>query len=283
MSSADIIDTLKFATEQLNIYWGLFILITGIFGQICNIIVFTTLKTFRETTCGFYLTIVSIANLGQSLPIVMRILTGFSINLSGSSILCKFRWFLSQYFALVSLTSMCLTTIDQFLSMTNYRHLNNMRMAHRHIAFTWIFWFIHGIFTFIYYDSYQNACIITNPIFAKYFSYFFVLILFGFLPLTIMSIFSLLAFFKIRATVSREINNVRLSRDRQLTAMTLFHVVCAVITIIPLAIFSAYTISITVTDPQEIALNLLISTITTLFCYGGFSVSFFLSIKIENQ
>jgi hypothetical protein len=275
MSSATIIDTLNFVTREFNIYLGLFIFIAGLFGQICNIIVFTTLKTFRETTCGFYLTIVSIANSGQLLSILLRILTTFNVNSSGSAIFCKFRYFFAQYCAVISLTSMCLTTIDQFLSMTHYRHLNNMRLARYHIVFTCIFWFIHGIFTFIYYDSYQNACIIINPIFAKYFTYFYLLILFGILPVTIMVIFSLLAFFKIRTTASRQINNVRLVRDRQLTAMTLFHVLCIIIMTIPYIIFSIYTLGIHTTDPQEIARNGLISTMTALFVYIGFAVSFF--------
>jgi len=275
MSSTTIIDNLNFVTAQLNIYLGLFIFIAGLFGQICNIIVFTTLKTFRETTCAFYLRIVSIANIGQLLSVLLRILTGFNVNSSGSAIFCKFRYFLAQYCAVVSLTCMCLTTIDQFLSMTNYRHLNNMRLARYHIVFTFIFWFIHGIFTFIYYDSYKNVCIIINPIFAKYFTYFYVLILFGILPVTIMIIFSLLAFFKIRTTASRQINNVRLGRDRQLTAMTLFHVLCIIIVTIPFIIFSIYTLSINTTDPQEIARNGLITTITVLFALIGFTVSFF--------
>ena len=105
-----------------------------------------------------------------------------------------------------------------------------MRSARRHIAFTCIVWFLHGIFTFIYSDSNQYICLIINTAFSKYFAYVHSVILDGFLPLIIMITFSLLAFFKIRTIVaSRQVTHVRLSRDRQLTTMTLFHVLSAVV------------------------------------------------------
>ena len=69
MSSETIINTLNTINTDLNIYFGLFILITGIFGQICNVIVFTTLNTFRETTCAFYLTVVSIAQFWSNITL----------------------------------------------------------------------------------------------------------------------------------------------------------------------------------------------------------------------
>ena len=139
MSSATIIDTLTNVTNKLIIYFGLFIIITGMFGQTCNVIVFTTLKTFRETTCAFYLTVVSVANFGQALPVLFRVLTTLNVTPSNLGLFCKFRLFFGQFGGLVSLTSMCLTTIDQFLSMTKYRHWNSMSLARVQITFTCIF------------------------------------------------------------------------------------------------------------------------------------------------
>jgi hypothetical protein len=171
-----------------------------------------------------------------------------------------------------------MATIDQFLSMTKYRHLNNLRLARCHIACTSIFWFIHGIFTFIYYDSNQNVCVITNDIFAKYYTYFYLPILLGILPLTITSIFSSIAFFKIRTIASRQINIVRLSRDRQLTKMTLVHALFIILTTIPFVSFFAYSLSVNVTNPEEIARNQLINTMVTLLAYEGYTVSFLIGL-----
>ena len=274
MSSETIINILNTINTNLNIYFGFFILITGIFGQICNVIVFTTLKTFRETTCAFYLTVVSVANFAQALPLLLRVLTSFNVNVSGSAIFCKLRFFSAQYCFLIYLTSMCLATIDQFLSMTKYRHWNNMRLARAQIIFACIFWFIHGIFTFIYYDSNQYTCIITNAVFAKYFAYFYSVILLGFVPVTIMITFSLMAFFKIRTTaVRQQVNHIRLSRDRQLTTMTLFHVLSTVIFITPYASYNVYSLGINATESIQIVRNRLIATVMSLLCYEGYAVS----------
>jgi hypothetical protein len=205
------------------------------------LVVFTSLKTFRQTTCAFYVTTASIASIDESLIVLIRFVnTSLNFYALNTSIFCKFRYFLTQYCALGYLTNICMATIDQFLSMTKYRHLNNLRLARCHIACTSIFWFIHGIFTFIYYDSNQNVCVITNDIFAKYYTYFYLPILLGILPLTITSIFSLVAFIKIRTIASRQINIVRLSRDRQLTQMTLVHALFIILTTIPFVSFFAY-------------------------------------------
>jgi hypothetical protein len=97
-----------------------------------------------------------------------------------------------------------------------------------------------------------------------------------------MTIFSLLAFYSVRTLISQHINIVRLSRDRQLTAMTLCHVVFVVITTLPYNIFYIYSLNQTSTDPEQIARNNLIYTITILIDYASFAVSilvFFFEIK----
>ena len=103
--------------------------------------------------------------------------------------------FFDSIFRLCFLTSMCMATIDQFLSMTSYKRWNNLQFARRFICFICIFWFVLSIFIFIYYDSNLNSCILTNAVFAQYYTYFNSLILISLLPLTVMSILSVLAFF----------------------------------------------------------------------------------------
>jgi hypothetical protein len=279
MSSSSYLDNLQFATQQINLYGGLFVFITGIFGELLNLIIFTTLKTFRQTTCSFYLITTSIANIGFHFVLFLRILyDGFTISSSYPPLLCKFRFLLGIYWIPLSLTSMCLAIIDQFISMTTYKQWSNLRIARRLIAFVCILCFIISIFSFIYYDSYFDICIVTNAVFAKYVTYFQSPFLFGFIPIITMIIFSLLAFFKIRTIASRQINIVRLSRDRQLTAMTLFYVLFIIILMIPFLIFFAYTLTLDLKDLIDIAYNRLIYTITVIFYFISFSVSFFFKI-----
>lgn len=123
MSYSATIIALQYTAQQVTIYFGLFVLITGILGGLLNTGVVTILGVFRETFSGFYLTINSIANIGQLLVgALMRILFfGFKIDPAAKSSLCKLSLFLTTYFNIISSSSMCLATIDQFLSVTRSR------------------------------------------------------------------------------------------------------------------------------------------------------------------
>ncbi|CAF4164020.1 unnamed protein product, partial [Adineta steineri] len=96
------------------------------------------------------------------------------------------------------------------------------------------------------------------------------------LPLTTMTTFSLLAFYNARTLISRQINIIRLSRDRQLTAMTLVHVVFVVITTLPYIIYYIYSINQTTNDPEQIARNNLIYATLILVCYSNSAGSFYI-------
>jgi hypothetical protein len=91
--------SLKFALQQVTIYLGLFILISGLVGSILNIIIFTTLNAFRQTTCAFYLTFAAIVGIGQMITsLFVRILSdGFSIDPRGISWFCKIYFFSSNW------------------------------------------------------------------------------------------------------------------------------------------------------------------------------------------
>jgi len=281
MSTAD---SLNFISQQIHIYFGLSILIFGVIGGILNVIIFTTLKTFRETTCAFYLTAVSIVNTGQLLiALFVRVLSeGFQTDIRNISWVCKIQIYMAGWCILVSMTVMCLATIDQYVSMSKYRHYSNNRLAQRGIVLACIFWGLYSICFAIYYDTPFGTCTIINPSVAIYTARFHFPVILGFLPLTTMTIFSVLAFYNARTLISRQINIVRLSRDRQLTAMTLFHAVFVVMTTLPFIIFFIYFVNQTSTDPVQIARNNLIFTITVLIDYSSFAVSilvFFLRKK----
>ncbi|CAF4147352.1 unnamed protein product, partial [Adineta steineri] len=47
--------TLTFIGQQITIYGGFFILVAGVLGELFTIIVFLSLKTFRQNTSAFYL------------------------------------------------------------------------------------------------------------------------------------------------------------------------------------------------------------------------------------
>jgi hypothetical protein len=274
MSSSATIISFQYLTQQVYLYGGFFIFITGVIGELLNILIFTTLKTFRKTPCGFYLTIVSIANFGQVvLAVLIRTLNyGLNIDLLQSSWICKIREFSVPFFALMAFTSICLAIIDQFLSLIR-PHWNNLHLAHQHIALICFIWFGHNIPYLIYCDVSSSRCTNLNVSFANYVNYFIWPVLLGCLPIVIMIIFSILTFYNVRIKITNQRNIVRLSHDRQLTAMTLVYVIFSVILTIPCIIFSIFTFDLVNITAEQSARNRLIYSILSILYYESNAVS----------
>jgi hypothetical protein len=282
MSSSSTSTFLIYLSQQTTIYLGCFVLISGILGGILAITVLVSLKTFRETSCAFYLTAACVVAICQLLTTVLSrvLISGFGIDPTVKSIFyCKFRSYLSQAFSLIFLTCMCLCTIDQFFSITNrWRYLFTLSFAHRFVLITTIVCFIHGIpylffFQITTLSSGQLSCTYINPGFRIYFLRFYLPVLMGCLPISIMIIFGLLAFRNIRTLTSRQVNFVRLSRDRQLTAMALSQIVVQLITSVPYIIVNIYSQNTTTNDSVLAARNQLLVSVTLIFSYLQFGVS----------
>jgi hypothetical protein len=82
------VSSLVFASQQMVIYAGLFIFTAGVIGGPLVLIVFLTLKTFQQSSCAFYLTVMSIVN---TLHLFTSLLTfiminGFGINWTNMSL-----------------------------------------------------------------------------------------------------------------------------------------------------------------------------------------------------
>jgi hypothetical protein len=57
-----VIESLVAANEQVIIYSIIPVLFIGLIGDCHNLIVFLSLKTFRQNSCAFYLTMMSMVN-----------------------------------------------------------------------------------------------------------------------------------------------------------------------------------------------------------------------------
>jgi hypothetical protein len=227
--SSTIIDSLKLVTNESTIYGGFFLFVIGMIGNVLNIIIFTSLKTFGETSAAFYMTVTSTVNIFQLIVgLLSRILiTGYNIDLTEtSSFFCKIRQFILITTMLIAFACMCFAAIDQFLSLTHrWSHLCNVKVASRLVIVTIIVCFLHGIPVIFFQDlslsadDGQTTCVFTNYGFFIYYSRVLFPVLLGFLPLLIRIIFGLLAFINVRRLHNRQIPIVRLERDKQLTAM----------------------------------------------------------------
>ena len=286
MSSSATITNSNFMITQLNIYVGIFLYATGLIGAILNIIIFTSLKTFRQTSCGFYLTLTSVFNLGQTIfALTTRILdSGFSINLTNLSWSCKCRTYLAQSCVLLSLTTMSLAMIDQFISMGPRRQWSSRQLARRHLCIACVIWFAHGASAILFWDAPTGVCSMISQGYRRYISYFYLPALLGCLPIAVMTLFGLLSFYRIRTSLRREMNMVRLSHERQLSAMALSQAMAIVGTSIPYTVFNIYDLNAILVSAEDGARHRRIGTVIVLLYYAHFAVShssFYLQHSIE--
>ncbi len=129
-----------------------------IVGGLLNTIVFLSLQTFHQSPCALYLTVASIVNIGQLLTgLFSRVtISGFKIDWTIISLFyCKFRLSFYQICALVSLTYMSLTSIDQYLatcSKSRWQQWSNLKIVRYLCIIKILIWILHSIPNLIYYD-----------------------------------------------------------------------------------------------------------------------------------
>lgn len=163
-----------YVAQQLTIYCGIFLLVTGIIGNGINILIFSTVRTYRTNPCSFYFLMNSIDNFVYiTINLISRIvMTGYGIDLTQTSVAwCKMRTYLLGPLPLISFTTSCLPSIDQFLvtSKSVYlRSLSNIKWAYRTVFTTIIVWIRHGVPALLYYDisPITKTCVNTNPNYA---------------------------------------------------------------------------------------------------------------------
>ncbi len=244
-SSASIVPSLANASQQVFLYLGQSSLVAGMIGGILNLMVFLSLKTFRQSSCAFYFTVMSCVDVGQLLTgYLSRIMiTGYAIDWTQTSLFyCKFRWFFFQAFTLVSYACMCFATIDQYLATSSSRRWqqwNNIKIASRLCAVSFLLAILHGIPSIVYFNHVDStvtkarSCVITNSIYLRYRTYGFNVFLGGVLPVFTTVLFGSLAYRNVKQLAYRTVPLVRRELDKQLTSMVLVQVVYVFIAIVP--------------------------------------------------
>ncbi|CAF0921202.1 unnamed protein product [Rotaria sp. Silwood1] len=271
---------------HISIYFGMFILICGLIGNLFNILVFLSLKIFRENSCAFYLTTMSLLNMGQLLSGVLpRIVNAwFATDWSDVSLAyCKFRAYCFQVCSLTSFTCMCIATIDQFLvtwANPRWQRYCNIQFAYRFFIISFLIWILHGIPTLVYEThtisilTNANHCEISDSIFQKYYNYGFVLVLTSSLPVFVTALFGSLAYRNVRLLAYRTVPLVRRELDKQLTLIVLVQVVFNSCVIVPYIITYMFDFSVSFTrNTIQYAVLQLARNISTNFFYLYFAVS----------
>jgi hypothetical protein len=277
--------TLFFAGNQITIYFGTPIFIVGTVGNILNTLVFLSLRTFRQSSCAFYLMIMSIFDVltlcSALLQVILPVLSDFAGSVT-SLFYCKFGLYFEVVSIQTSLTCLCLATIDQYCatcSRPRLQQLCNIKLAQRLIIISIMVWVLHTIPFLVFYNlvvsttTNQVTCIDTNNIYEQYRIFGIILVLIGYLPIVIVALFGLMAYRNVQQIAYRTVPLVRRQLDKQLTVMVLVQVVVNILTLLPFTTVYAIATSQDLTvDPVLQAKFLFAITVTLIVSYTAFAV-----------
>jgi hypothetical protein len=277
--------TFSFVGKQITIYCGTPLFVAGVVGGFINTIVFLSLRTFRQSSCAFYLTIMSIFNVlvlaFGLLPLVLTTLSGTD-GTAASLFYCKLRIYIQVVSIQGSLTCFCLATIDQYFatcSRPRWQQFCNIKLAQRIIIISVIIWVLHGIPYLVYYDHITSpttnkiTCTNTNYIFEQYRIFGIILVLIGYLPIAIVALFGLMAYRNVRQIAYRTVPLVRRRLDKQITVMVLVQVVANIFTLLPFTTVDAVATSkILTVDPVTQAKLQFATIVTLILSYITFAV-----------
>lgn len=257
-------------TQTCARYSTFIIFTAGVIGNFLNILVFSTLKIFRNNQCVLYFTTESIANIFQLIVFfLIGLLTQIYETDPANSILfwCKFRSIMIVISTVMAFSAISFSTFDQYLS-TNHqlyiRRMSTIKLA-RNLIFTAICISILQSIPFgIFIEIRVSLCTVFDPNMSEYISYFYYAILTGILPIFISSLFSILAYRNVRRIIRRQMAIVRRRLDQQLTAMVLIRVIVFVILTFPYGIQRMYTY-IAKINQSNISLYIISSMFSTIF------------------
>jgi hypothetical protein len=284
--STSSISYLTFISQQVTIYTGIPIFIAGIIGSLLNTIVFLSLRTFRKSSCAFYLTVMAIVNIGQLIAgLFTRIMiSGFAIDWTlSSTFYCKFRFYCATVCTIISFTCICLASIDQFLatcSNPRWHRWCNIKVARRTTVVFIIIWLLHGIPYWIYFDHIESTitgertCMSSNNIFQQYHVKVYTAVFIGFLPISLNTLFGLLAYYNVSHSAYRAVPLVRRELDKQLTVIVLMQTLFIFFAATPYVIVAILNSDTNIMSDPVVADRLQFAdTLTVCIYYLNFAVS----------
>lgn len=281
MQSSPLAMQLLLIAENLNLYSSYIIFFVGLLGNVLNIIVLSKVKIFRGNCCAFYIFVESIISLFLLLQYIINEFFQIIYQTDPASlslIYCKIRTTLGQSCRILIACIVCFEALDQYLSTHhrfNVRQMSTLKLARYLIAIATIFCIAQTIPYIIFYDIIRPyGCIITNQGLKIYYSFVYYILLNGFLPIFISSLFSLLAYRNVRHLVRRQVPTERRKLDHQLTAMIFVRVVFFIIILLPYTIFRIYSLNTTLSplDIVPYAIIQLTASIVASVLFFNYSV-----------
>ncbi|CAF0938320.1 unnamed protein product [Rotaria sordida] len=270
--------------RSITVYGGSPIFIFGTLGNLLNI---RFLWRTRRNPCAFIFLVSSFFNcIVLFYGLFTRILsTGFDLDWSNTNrIWCKTRIAFTEASFLISITCICLASIDRFLTscrQEKYRKLSRLSLTRWAIILTIIFWLGHSIPYLIYAELSYNSktgliscLLLINTAHANYLRYVALPVYLGLFPSMILIITGLMTY---RNTNRLQILRQRQLLQKQLTSMMLTQIPIILFSTLPYIIFTEYTAvtSTIIKSTDQKAVERLFTNIVTLLFYITFACPFF--------
>ena len=242
---------LQSVSRNINIILGLTLFIGGIISNLLNIMTFSKLGTWKYNPSSFYILVKSFAD-------ILCISTGALLETVGNAFLlklttknhiwCQLRFPLTCILFLMSLTCICLQSIDVFFCSSQsaaLRQKSNIRVA-RYLIIGFLFlWIAQAIPYIIFQELIQIgnrfACIGKSPIYIRYVSSFVSLGLFVVIPITIISIFGVLTYRNIR--INTQNRQLIFSILRQMVNIAFFQIFSLLLFQFPFGVMLVYNLA----------------------------------------
>lgn len=272
--------------RQIMAIAGIIMYVFGSIGNILNIIIFMKWSysrralninphNRRKSNSSLYLLASSIANLVLIIyPLLIRILLdGYQYDGIENQvfIVCKLEAFILHTSDIISLTCICLTTFDRYLTTSREVHLRQMSLTREKtkliILFVSFIIACHSIPLFIYFDlSNTGKCASHSGIYLIYYLIAFHILLHGLIPVVFLTVFGILTFKQLKL-IGRinPINN--LNSDKQLSRMLLLMSIAIILSSIPNCIEQIHDVWLLYNDEPESSYLFLFHMIASLLFY----------------
>jgi len=280
-----MVDIETFAYRFLVVV-GAVMCLFGTIGNLLNIYIFfkwSKSHNQRTSNSPVYLLICSIANLFVIIyPFVTRLIIdqeNFQIQTNQIFLLCKFRYYCLHTFDLISLTCLCMATIDRYLISSREVRLRQLSTTRRGtkliILFIICIHSLHSIPIAIFYNiSPTGKCAIQSLVYHYYYLYVFQICLHSLLPIICLTIFGYFIFRQLKNLRIRMNRNSNI--DQQMNRMLLLMSSAVILSAIPYSIEQLYYVIMYQNDEEFSPGFYLFHVIASLLFYTNPVSSFYI-------
>lgn len=289
-------DEVTVFAHRLIIVVGIIMYIFGLIGNLLNICVFKIWCRSRKhghehnnhhnqtSNSPLYLLVSSYASFIQIVyPLLTRIIfDGFQHPKTKDNVLitCKLRYYVLHTCDLISLTCICMATLDRYFISSRevrLRQLSTTIYRTKQIIIIIICLIgLHNIPLSIYFEvSEFGDCIISSRIYSYYYLCIIQIFLHGIIPICFLSIFGRLTYKQLKLIQQTNIQ-INFNTDKQLSRMLLLLCIAILISSVPYCIQNIYSVIFHEYNVQLLSYTLLVYYLSSVLFFINSVLSFYI-------